>query len=290
MIISRIIGGLGNQMFQYAIGRSMASFLNTKLKLDIEKFETYELHKYLLNKFKIIEDFATKEEIQAFTKKKTKIQALLNKLSIVKYENQVFSEKRQFHFDHKVFRLRGNIYLAGYWQSDKYFRNIEDTIRKEFSLKNPPEGKNREFLSKIENCNSVALHVRRGDFVSDSNTSKKHGVCSLEYYYDSIKLMNEKVKNPTFFIFSDDSEWVKGNLEIPNNEKYFIAHNSVDEACEDLRLMRNCNHFITANSTFSWWGAWLSKNPKKIIITPRKWLSIDKIRVTDLIPDEWLRL
>lgn len=290
MIISRIIGGLGNQMFQYAIGRSLASFLNTKLKLDVENFEAYDLHKYLLNKFKIVEDYATKEEIQAITKKKSKIKILLNKLSIVKYENQVYSEKREFHFDPKVFQLRGNIYLAGYWQTDKYFRNIEDTIRKEFSLKNPPEGKNKEFLSKIEKCNSVALHVRRGDFVTDSKTFNKHGVCSLEYYYDSIKLMNEKVQNPTFFIFSDDSEWVKENLEIPNNEKHFVTHNSLDDASEDLRLMRNCNHFITANSSFSWWGAWLSRNPNKIVITPKRWLSTDKIRVSNLIPDEWLRV
>ena len=289
MIITRIIGGLGNQMFQYAIGRSLANKLNTELKLDISGFDTYELHKYQLSQFNIVENFATESEINNFKKRRNKFVILLNKLSLLNYKNKIYSEKRIFYFDPDVFKQKGNIYLSGYWQTSKYFENISTIIRNDFSVKSDSKGQNRDMLLDITESNSVAIHIRRGDYVSDPKTSNVYNICSLDYYEKCIELINKKIDSPKFFIFSDDPKWVKDNLKIPDNLKVFVSHNTPDEAHEDLRLMKNCKHFIIANSTFSWWGAWLSNNPGKIIFAPKRWMKEDII-VKDLILKDWIRL
>jgi len=294
MIIVRINGGLGNQMFQYAIGRSLAYRLNTELKLDISSYEMYKLHRFFLNEFNLTLNIATKKEIQKFIKHRGKFSYYLNKafgknVDSVILKQGYYKEEKEFHFNPEIFNLKGDIYLDGYFQTDLYFKDIQDTIRSAFTVKSEPNEMNLEFINKIQNCNSIALHIRRGDYVTDIKTLKKHGALNLEYYEKSIQAIVKEVPNPHFFIFSDDPEWIKNNLVI-NYPSDFISHNDPNKGYEDLRLMTFCDNFIIANSTFSWWGAWLSGNSKKIVIAPINWLKTEEIKVTNLIPKEWLRI
>jgi hypothetical protein len=137
-------------------------------------------------------------------------------------------------------------------------------------------------------CESVSLHIRRGDFVSNRKTNEIHGVLPLEYYYEAIRLITNQVRNPEFFIFSDDIPWVRENLLVPKKVN-FVEHPTSNRDYEDLILMSNCKHHIIANSSFSWWGAWLSQNPVKRVIAPREWYRI-VIDTRDLLPEEWIKL
>jgi len=289
MIIVKLIGGLGNQLFQYALGCYLTEKYHTELKLDISGFDNYKLWKYELDKFNIIEDFANPEELKIpYFKKRNGIKKILFKL-LYKPKKMSYIVEKHFHFDSCIINLPDNVYLDGCWQSEKYFKEIQDIIRKDFTFKLPAEGKNKELLEQISSVNSVSLHVRRGDYITNSSANKVHGVCSLDYYNECIKYIVEKVNNPHFFIFSDEPEWVKENLTIP----YFITivdNNDKDKGYEDMRLMSNCKHNIIANSSFSWWGAWLNNNPDKIVIAPQKWFNHSDFDTKDLIPDKWVKI
>jgi len=180
------------------------------------------------------------------------------------------------------------IYLSGYWQSEKYFDDVSGIIREEFQLKNEPAGLNLELVRAMRGSQAVSLHVRRGDYVSNPIAASYHGVCSLEYYRTAIKLIEEKVANPKFYVFSDDIPWCKENLRFPQPATY-VDHNS-DEPFEDLRLMSFCKHFIIANSSFSWWGAWLSRNQEKIVLAPKKWFLTREKDDRDQVPANWIRI
>ena len=283
MIIVKLIGGLGNQMFQYAIGRHLAYKNQTKLKLDISGFKTCKLRKYELRCFNIVEEFANDIEIKIFNLKR--------RFNIFfKNKNILCTEKVKCKFDSEVLKYKGNIYLVGYWQSEKYFKDIEAIIRREFTVKTPQTGKNKEIARQISSCKSpVSLHIRRGDFISDSHASQVHGTCNLDYYYRCVKRLTHMVKNPHFLIFSDDPEWARDNLNL-SYPTTLVEHNKIDKDYEDLRLMSLCKHHIIANSTFSWWGAWLNKNPDKIVIVPKRWFTGDSIDTRDLIPEGWIRI
>ncbi len=290
MIITRIIGGLGNQMFQYAVARSLAYKMKTDFKMDISLFDDYPLHNYSLTVFNILENYVTKKDLRRFRVFNNRSISKLKPFLLRSLKYSFYPEKEQFSFDSEITKTIGHLYLTGYWQNPKYFEDIEEIIRKDFTIKTKPEGKNLEFLSKIQNCNSIAIHIRRGDYISDSETYKKHGdICSLAYYSKGIQMMKDKVEEPNFFVFSDEPEWAKKHLKI-DCPCFFISHNNPSKGFEDLRLMRNCKHFIIANSSFSWWGAWLSNNPQKIVISPQKWLKDDSFLVKDLIPEDWIRI
>ncbi|PKM92335.1 MAG: alpha-1,2-fucosyltransferase [Euryarchaeota archaeon HGW-Euryarchaeota-1] len=294
MIITKLIGGLGNQMFQYAIARSLSVIKQTDFKMDISGFELikppYTPRRYELNNFNIIENFADSKEIQRFNGKKAHLSIFLGKIFPIlqNYTYHYYGEK-QFNYNPDVFKLKGNIYLDGYWQTEKYFKNIEDVIRRDFTVKTEPDEKNKDLLNKIKNCNGVAVHVRRGDYAEVPLTSSIHGICGLDYYKKSVDLIAEKADKPHFFVFSDDMEWTKENLKIDFPVTY-LSHNRPDKGHEDLRLMSNCRHFIIANSSFSWWGAWLSNNPDKIVLAPERWFKKEGMDTNDLIPDGWMRV
>ncbi len=290
MIITRLIGGLGNQMFQYAIARCLSIVNKVEFKMDITGFELlnplYTQRKYELHHLNIVENIATPKEIKRF-KQKIFISKIFKKIIPSSKIYYYYTEKKGFKFDPEVFKLK-NIYLEGYWQTEKYFKNIEDVIRKEFSVKIPIDKKNEELLEKIKSCNSVAVHVRRGDYVTNPIHAEFHGTCGLEYYKKCVNIIEEKVKNPYFFIFSDDNEWTKKNLKF-NFPMDYVTWN-IGKDYEDLRLMSNCKHFIISNSSFGWWGAWLSNNSNKIVLAPKKWFKDEKRDTFDLIPDKWIRI
>jgi len=198
-------------------------------------------------------------------------------------------QQKDIHNIRQFLALPDHSYLEGYWGSEKYFKDIENIIRKEFTLKDKPDAINQKMISRIKNCDSVSIHIRRGDYIFDEKTNKYHGVCNLDYYLKAIALVAKKVKKPYFFIFSDDIRWAKQNLHLKFPCVY-VNHNIGKKDYEDLRLMSNCCHNIIANSSFSWWGAWLNKNKDKIVIAPKKWFTDKSINTKDLIPKQWLKI
>lgn len=281
LIIVNIYGGLGNQLFQYAAGRYLAEKHNTILKLDIENFKTDKRRGYSLQYFNIKEVFCTSVD-KAVIKGMERIKKLLNN----KRPGAIYTEQN-LNFDKHVTELGNNMYLDGYWGNEKYFKPIENIIRNEFTVRQPPAGMNEIYLQKIRSANSIAIHVRRGDYVSSKETNTFHGVCSVAYYQAAIAQLSARLSDPVFFIFSDDISWVKENLVINDFPVDYVEHNS-NLAYEDLRLMYSCRHNIIANSSFSWWGAWLNNNPGKIVIAPEKWNNIPGDKTE--LPDQWIRL
>ena len=201
--------------------------------------------------------------------------------------NNILYEKNEFTLDTAVLNKK-SLYLDGYWQTYKYFENIREILLEEFSLKEELNLENRNILNKIKSRNSISLHIRRGDYITNSHTSNVHGACSIHYYMEAIEYINRRIDSPVYFIFSDDIQWVKENLEF-NNEKVYVDINDGETAYCDLELMKNCQHNIIANSTFSWWGAWLNINKEKIVITPKKWMNI-KRDFSGLIPIGWIKI
>lgn len=292
MIIVRLMGGLGNQLFQYAAGRNVALKNDLPLKLDLSWFKDQPDRPYSLHHFAIIEGIATPNEIAHL--KKSKMNLLDRIITTYKecgkpYYHRTDIREKSLDFDKNILQISGSAYLEGYWQSEKYFKDIEDIIRKEFSVITPPDHMNSEYARMIPSLNAVAIHVRRGDYISNQNANKFHGICSLDYYHRSIDQITSTVENPHFFVFSDDPEWTQDNLKIDAPTTY-VVHNPPDKNYEDLRLMSLCSHFIIANSSFSWWGAWLSKNESKIVIAPSTWFQGIKYNCDDRLPEGWICL
>ncbi|WMW24308.1 alpha-1,2-fucosyltransferase [Methanolobus sediminis] len=290
MIIVKLMGGLGNQMFQYAAGRRLALEHNTILKLDLSFLldrtprENFTYRPYELDVFNIQGEIASPSEINKFAPANNNIfNYIKQKLKISK----IITEPH-FHFDKGILSSPDNSYLDGYWQSEKYFKEIRDIIHTDFTFKVKPTNINQKLANEIGFCESVSIHIRRGDYVSNPETKKLHGYCSLEYYEKAIKKICCYVENPHFFIFSDDPDWAEDNL-IYDCPIKFVTHNDSEKGYEDLRLMSLCKHNIIANSSFSWWGAWLNKNPEKIVLSPEKWFNDSSINTDDLVPDNWIR-
>lgn len=290
MIIIRIAGRLGNQMFQYATARSLAEDRGCSFKLDISDCDEDRLSGYALNRLNIIEDLASEQEIASLRNRKAKnprksIHRIMRNLMIKKIKH--FRDVNWFAFDKMLFKANLPLYIAGGFQSYKYFDRHRNIIVKEFVPKNDLAGKNAQFSTHISSCNSVSLHVRRGDYVFDEKTHKKHGVLPLDYYKRAIDIIKSKFDDPVFFVFSDDKEWVKENLKL-NCQTVFVDHNAPESGHEDMRLMSLCKSNIIANSSFSWWGAYLNSNPEKNVIAPENWLADRKVNLDDFIPRNWL--
>lgn len=278
MIIIRLIGGLGNQMFQYAAGRKLALEKNTELVLDISAFENYTLRKYSLSAFCLHSRTATPQEISHL--KETVLKKIKNRLGFKKHQ-AIFSKKfSTFGEYHTIIERDG----YGYWNNKKTVEGIKDILRKDFTLKDAQGEKFDEMTRKITGANSVSLHVRRGDYLA-----KKHiniyAECKPEYYQNAITHIKKYVDDIHVFVFSDDVAWVKENLKI--DVPFTIVSDECFADYQELMLMSFCKHNITANSTFSWWGAWLNKNPEKIIITPKNWFVDPNLINLDIIPKTW---
>ncbi|MEN9921551.1 MAG: hypothetical protein RLZZ517_529 [Candidatus Parcubacteria bacterium] len=285
MIITKLKGGLGNQLFQYAFGRYLAEKNNDTLKLDIlglQQNSKDTLRFYLLDKFNITAEIANQDEIQ-------KIKNPFGFLSkIARLINTKILRNFYIGFEEKLLKLKGNIYLDGYFQSELYFKEIEPIIRNEFTLKNPLSQLAQKIEEQIHNEGaSVSIHIRRGDYVTDPSAAKAHGTCDLDYYAQAISEISSSIVNPTFFIFSDDIEWVKENLKVESTT--YVSNPNLTEY-EELILMSKCKHNIIANSTFSWWAAWLNSNPSKIVIAPKQWrkdIDSDKLQI---LPKTWIQI
>ena len=292
MIITNIIGGLGNQMFQYAAGRALAYRHKTDLLLDTRMFQRYSLRSFELTKvFNIHSRVATVDEIKSLIGWKA------NRLSsrLLREPRLAFLRGRNYFIQSSAYNVKDvhnlptDCYISGYWQSEKYFDDIKDVIRNDLTFQQPLIGRNAEIADKIKSSNAVSLHVRRGDYVTNQKTNSVHGSCGPEYYERASMYILERVSSPVFFIFSDDPEWVKNNSLIKHTH-HIISHNSGLDSYSDMHLMSLCRHHIIANSSFSWWGAWLNNNNDKIVIAPERWYISSKRDESDRVPKSWIRL
>lgn len=291
MIITKIIGGLGNQMFQYAAARRLAYIHKTDLKLDISSYQSYRLRDFQLKNFKIKAMVATNEEIKSFIQVPSNIvdKALFLLFPFFQKKSKNHYEETFYHFDPNVLRLPDNTYLSGYFHSEKYFIDIINIIRKELVLKIRLGKKNLNILKKIRSTNSTSIHVRRGDFATNPSTRSLHGLYELDYLKRAVSIIKNKVYLPHFYVFSDDIRWAIKNLKIGYPIVY-VSNSSGRGECKDLQLMSSCKHNIIVNSTFGWWGAWLNKNENKMVITPKKWYNNDPVDTYDLIPESWTKI
>ena len=287
MIIVKIIGGLGNQMFQYAYAKALEN-KGLEVKIDISAFETYKLHGgYQLDKYTIDLDVTTKDENDKFYSNS-------NVLKILKKFGIDFSKKiieKNLLFDNDLLSVKYDSYIEGYFQCEDYFSSMRDELIKDFTIKNELSQYSKKIENQILNKDvSASLHIRRGDYISDEKSNNIHGACSLDYYNKAIELMNSKFASISFYIFSDDINWAKKNLDINNaiyidSEEKRIPH-------EDIYLMSLCSHNIIANSSFSWWGAWLNQNDNKFVIAPVRWFADNKLekQSKNIVCRSWVKL
>lgn len=292
MIVILLKGGLGNQMFQYALGRSLSIRNNTSLHLDLtalnEKNQEHILRNFELNNFNIKASVSSGNFITYQRKDLTPLAFLLNLFRKKKILKRVI--EKQFHYTPDLIpKYSDNSYFIGYWNTPKYFSGYEDIIRKDFSFNFNLDERNKEIAEKIRSTVSVSLHIRRGDYVTSPETNAYHGTCDFEYYNKAVDIILKKNNNAVFYIFTDDPEWVKQNFSIPAN---FVVVSSTDNlnGLQDMYLMTLCKHAIIANSTFSWWAAWLINNQEKTVIAPLKWYNDTSINTSDLFPNSWIRI
>lgn len=287
MIVVRLRGGLGNQMFQYAAGRRLALHLGTELKLDATAYAEGGTRYYALKPFRTGACVATPREVDRWLGRggwRARLGAHLPWRRLLRPVVE-----KSFRFDSEILTLPDNVYLDGYWQSEGYFADISNQIRKDFTFRDPLQGLNAGMAARIEDCTAVALHVRRGDYVTDARTNAWHGVCSVDFYRRCIARISEVCDNPVFFVFSDDLAWARRYLPLPGNA-VFVAGNDSTQAAVDLRLMSLCRHHVLANSSFSWWGAWLAEQPGQVVLAPQRWFRTPSQDDRDLVPARWERV
>lgn len=284
MIIARLNGGLGNQLFQYAAARRLSLKLSVPLKLDLAAFEDDKLRVFELDEFNIEASIATQEEVRKFSSEGI-TQKIIRKLGL----ETAFIKEKHYHFDPQILNASDGSYLEGYWQSYRYFEDQSAVISEELTVKKPLSGENKTVSARMNSVNSICLHIRRGDYVSNTQTNQFHGTCSLEYYQQAVGQLVNKLNEAEIFVFSDDIPWAKQNLvfDLPMT---FVDHNSAENAYEDLRLMTTCKYFVIANSSFSWWGAWLAQYKAKEVYAPKLWFADQSINTQDLIPPGWHRV
>jgi hypothetical protein len=294
LVIARLIGGLGNQMFQYAAGRALALRCGADLKLDLSGFATYNRRRYELNTLPICAAAATTVELAEFGVERERRPGLVDRIRrklgirLASRERSVYREPH-FHFDPAMPTLRAPVYIDGYWQSERYFLDCADTVRRELTATAPFDRDNAAMATQIDAVNAVSLHVRRGDYVSDPKTNNYHGTCSPEYYHSALEYLLARTQRPHLFVFADDREWAQRNLHFPVATTFVVA-NSADRGHLDMALMSRCRHHILANSSFSWWGAWLNPSREKIVVGPRRWFDTGPADTFDLVPPAWVRL
>lgn len=284
MVVVQLLGGLGNQLYQYAIGRQIALTNDAPLKLELSKVAKDPLRTYRLKHFKIEAEIATPDDVIQAKGGAGMIGRLLRRLDRFKpYYRRFWVKERHFHFDPKILTISGTVFLDGFWQSEAYFKSIEKKLREELALRSKLSACSERIAQTMQNTTSVSLHVRRGDYAANPDIYYN---CPLEYYQNAIAKIKSRVENPHFFVFSDDPAWTRVNLTI-NDPTTFVTHNGVDRDYEDLWLISQCKHHIIANSTFSWWGAWLCSQPGKTIIAPKQWAWQAKYNHKERIPEEW---
>lgn len=283
MNIIWIDGGLGNQMFQYALALKQQQMGKT-VKIDVTKYAEHHWH----NDFELDEvfglecPFADLEEIKKLGyRKANRWTEFLRKTPFVKktiYNHEAYS------FDARVLDLDG-YYIEGYWQSERYFSDIEETIRKTYVFPELKQDWQKELVQSMRETHSVSVHIRRGDYLNYPNLN---GICTLDYYKNAMNYFRDRYqKNVCFYIFTNDFEWAKSHFK--DEDCCFVQGNTGKESYRDMQLMSLCEHNVIANSSFSWWGAWLNANKEKTVIAPEKWVNSEE-DTTAVVPENWMKM
>jgi len=308
VVIVRLKGGLGNQMFQYAAARALATARGARLGLDLAALDADPKRRFELDRLPISATIASPRAIFRVTARPQTLGqralcraaralarlaglppdrelAMLRPLGV---ERRVHSEPH-FHFDPGFQGLPAAVYLDGYWQSERYFAAIADQLRRELTPGDAAPAEVRELEAAIRGAESVGVHVRRGDYVTEARTAAFHGTCEPDYYRAAAERVREVAGQPHFFVFSDDPGWVRAHLAFLGPSTV-IGPGGRARPHDDMRLLSLCRHAIIANSSFSWWGAWLTDRPGKRVVAPARWFSDPSIDTSDLIPAGWVRL
>lgn len=289
-VVIRLVGGLGNQMFQYAAARAVALRSGAELRLDLSWFSTVSDRHYALGPLSV-----SANTLGDIPQKGTAGHLLrTTQYRLARYTEKYFLRRpvfleKHFHFDPAMLDVRAPVRLEGYFQSEKYFLECRDLITSEFKVASPPGHLAQAMLEKMATHDAICLHVRRGDYAANATTNAFHGLCSLDYYHRGLSIASEGLPNPHCYVFSDDPEWVRANF-FPALPMTVVDIHGPHEAHEDLRLMAACKHFVIANSSFSWWAGWLGGNSKKIVVAPSRWFQAGNADTKDLIPTEWVKL
>lgn len=272
-IITNLYGGVGNQMFQYAAGYAASKAANAILYVDLSAFREYKTRNFELEKFGFKINYASEDDIKELNKKHF-------------FGKTLFKDKKKTFYP-EILKIRHSAYLKGYWQSEKYFGHIRDDILELFEFKNLDFIENADIIQKIRSTNSVSVNLRLGDYINNEEYKKIYFLCTKEYYKNALKYICAQVENPMFFVFSDEIE--KTHEYLP--EKYAYTFVKSANWQEDMYFMKNCKHNIVANSSFSWWAAWLNNSPQKIVVSPSRWLTKDSgICDKDMIPASWVKI
>jgi hypothetical protein len=271
MIIVKFQGGLGNQLFQYAFGRAVSKRLNTSLGLDTNWFRKSKNREF---------------ELDTFNVEGKKIGILWR---FFHYKKMKMFQEKTPNFDSEALKISDNSLLEGYWQSEKYFKDIQSELRQELTLKHSLGKTAEEWAQKIKKTESVSVHIRRGDYL-DPKHADILGVIPLSYYENAANFLIGKNQRFIFFIFSDDIDWAKENIHLPGQSEFVSDGNRKIQPKEEMILMSICKHNIIANSSFSWWGAWLNTHSEKIVVSPKKWFLDEKRIPQDLIPSSWIQM
>jgi hypothetical protein len=294
-VATRMAGGVGNQLFQYAAGRALAARLGARLVIDCtlssEAARRFVLDRYPIDA-DIVRDAPGKPRRRHFRLPGRLGRRLTDAFHdhvpttyrIAGHRYKVFGERRELHYDPQFERLTGSTYLIGDWQSYRFSENAADLIRDEIRPAWPLSDANRNWLGRIESVNAVCLHVRRGDYLTHQGPPM---VCARSYYEAALAHARRVLQQPRFFVFSDDIAWCREIFVAP--DMAFVDANGPDDAVDDLRLMAACRHHITANSSLSWWGAWLAWHPEQVVIAPDPWVPWVPAN-PDLLPKHWLKL
>ncbi len=293
MIITRLAGGLGNQLFQYAAVRRLAQHKGVDFALDITEYQTRARRVYRLGLYNIHERLATPEEIlRAQGQPQPGLLARVwrqRKRLVPYYRRSVVTERHPYHFDPRMLDLPAECYLLGYWQNEGYFAPIADALRAEFVLKAPLSAPSAALTREIEATEAVGVHVRRGDYAHNPGILKRHGLCSPEYYQTCARQILRQQPRAVFYVFSDDLQWAAENLDL-GGPRVLVDHNGPERDYEDMLIMSRCRYFIIANSSFSWWAAWLSNRPDKQVFAPSRWLASAQDGASGIVPAGWGRV
>lgn len=290
MVTIRIKGGLGNQLFQYAAAYSLATRLNQKLELDSSFFPQQTLRGFKLGQMNVC--YADIAGIQSSAIELYKSRYLNKALRKANIRVLPCGEGRKYLLETRsdivpeFFSIsQANIYMDGYYQSEEYFDGYKKELIEQFTPNYPSEQEYEDVLSKVIGCESIAVHVRRGDFLSAQNDpNPNHYLLEERYYHNALKYVNEHLKNPKFFWFSDDIDWVKQNFGVKENFQFVSLHTKHADI-DEMMLMKNCKHIIAANSTFSWWASWLNTNERTLHICPAR-----RYGNLHMIPNNWIRI
>jgi hypothetical protein len=292
MIIATIQGGLGNQLFCYAAARAAAHRLGCVLRFDLCDYRDNKDREFALERYHIVGRESTDQEFRPYREmmRHTLKNRILNKVGYRRRcgKYRIFKQNG-FGYDPDILSIRPHTLLRGAFQCERFFEDVSEIIRSEFIPKEEPDSVNREISHRICDSNSVCIHVRRTDYITDARYANIIRPCSIAYYMQALDRMNDSIEDPTYFVFSDEPDWCRANLDF-NRKVYYIDANGPGEPWKDLHLISQCRHHIIANSTFSWWGAWLAQHAEQKVIAPGVWLIAKDLDSSQVVPPRWMRI